>query len=40
MILNRALALVGEAAVALGGEPAGDPRRGCELSSRFAVVVP
>ena len=40
MTLNRALALVGEVAAALGGEPAGDPRRGCELSTRFAVVVP
>ena len=40
MTLNRALALVGEVADALGGEPAGDPRRACELSTRFAVVVP
>ncbi|HWL33416.1 MAG TPA: PHP domain-containing protein, partial [Gaiellaceae bacterium] len=40
MLLNRALALVGEVAAALGGEPAGDPRRACELSTRFAVVVP
>ena len=40
MTLNRALALVGEVAEALGGEPAGDPRRACELSTRFAVVVP
>ena len=40
MTLNRALALVGDVAAALGGEPAGDPRRGCELSMRFAVVVP
>ena len=40
MTLNRALALVGEIAAALGGEPAGDPRRACELSTRFAVVVP
>jgi DNA polymerase (family 10) len=40
MTLNRALALVGEVAAALGGEPAGDPRRGNELSTRFAVVVP
>ncbi len=38
--LNRAQALVGEIAAALGGEPAGDPRRACELSNRFAVVVP
>jgi DNA polymerase (family 10) len=40
MLLNRARALVGEIATALGGEPAGDPRRGCDLSTRFAVVVP
>ena len=40
MLLNRARALVEEVAAALGGEPAGDPRRGCELSNRFAVVVP
>jgi DNA polymerase (family 10) len=40
MTLNRALALVGEVAEALGGEAAGDPRRACELSTRFAVVVP
>ncbi|HWN20357.1 MAG TPA: helix-hairpin-helix domain-containing protein, partial [Gaiellaceae bacterium] len=40
MLLNRARALVGEIATALGGEPAGDPRRWCELSTRFAVVVP
>lgn len=40
MLLNRARALVGEIAAALGGEPAGDPARGCDLSSRFAVVVP
>ena len=40
MTLNRALALVGEVAEALGGEPAGDPRRACELSTRFSVVVP
>ena len=40
MTLNRALALVGEVAEALGGEPAGDPRRACELSTHFAVVVP
>jgi DNA polymerase (family 10) len=39
MTLNRARALVGEIAAALGGEPAGDPRRWCELSARFAVVV-
>ena len=40
MLLNRARVLVEEAAAALGGEPAGDPRRGCDLSSHFAVVVP
>jgi DNA polymerase (family 10) len=39
MTLNRARALVGEIAAGLGGEPAGDPRRWCELSNRFAVVV-
>ena len=39
MVLSRARALVGEIAVAVGGEPAGDPRRGCDLSTRFAVVV-
>ena len=33
MTLNRALALVGDVAAALGGEPAGDQRRGCELST-------
>ena len=40
MLLNRAQALVGDVAAALGGEPAGDPRRACDLSTRFAVVVP
>ena len=40
LTLNRAQALVAEIAAALGGEPAGDPRRWCELSTRFAVVVP
>ena len=40
MTLNRARALVGEIADALGGEPAGDPRRACDLSNHFAVVVP
>jgi DNA polymerase (family 10) len=40
MLLNRARALVGELAKALGGVPAGDPRRWCDLSTRFAVVVP
>src|SRR6185503_12836377 len=40
MTLNRARALVGEVAAALDGEPAGDPRRACDLSNWFAVVVP
>ena len=40
MLLNRARALVGEVAATLGGEPAGDPRRACDLSTRFSVVVP
>lgn len=40
MTLHRARTLVGEIAAALGGEPAGDPRRWSELSTRFAVVVP
>ena len=40
MLLNRARALVGEIAAALEGEPAGDPRRACDLSNRLAVVVP
>ena len=40
MTLNRARSLVGEIAAALDGEPAGDPRRACDLSTHFAVVVP
>ena len=40
LTLNRARALVDEIAAALGGEPAGDPRRFCDLSTRLAVVVP
>src|SRR5215211_1596282 len=40
MTLNRALSLVGEIAQSLGGEPAGDARRACELSTRFTVVAP
>ena len=40
MLLHRARALVGEIAEALGGEAAGDPRRACDLSTHFAVVVP
>jgi DNA polymerase (family 10) len=39
MLLNRARALVWRLADALDGVPAGDPRRGAELSSRLAVVV-
>jgi len=39
MLLNRARTLVDEIAIALGGEPAGDPRRSSDLSTRFAVVV-
>ena len=38
LLLNRARALVEEAAAALGGEPAGDPRRWCDLSYDLAVV--
>lgn len=33
-------AALGEVATALGGEPAGDPQRGCDLFTHFAVVVP
>jgi DNA polymerase (family 10) len=40
MLLNRARALVGEIATQLHGRPAGDPRRACDLSTTFAVVVP
>jgi DNA polymerase (family 10) len=40
MLLHRARALVGEIAEALGGVAAGDPRRACDLSNHFAVVVP
>jgi DNA polymerase (family X) len=40
MLLHRARALVGEIADALGGAAAGDPRRACDLSTHFAVVVP
>ena len=39
VLLSRARALGGAIAAALEGEPAGDPRRWCDLSSRFAVVV-
>ena len=38
--LNRARQLVEDVAGALGGEPAGDPRRWRDLSERLAVVVP
>jgi DNA polymerase (family X) len=40
MLLNRARTLVTELAEGVGGLPAGDPRRWCDLSTRFAVVVP
>jgi DNA polymerase (family X) len=40
LLLHRATALVGEIATALGGVPAGDPRRACDVSTRLAVVVP
>jgi DNA polymerase (family X) len=39
LLLNRARALVGSIAEALGGEPAGDPRRWKDASERLAVVV-
>ncbi|HJQ75572.1 MAG TPA: helix-hairpin-helix domain-containing protein, partial [Gaiellaceae bacterium] len=39
LLLNRALALVERIAEALGGVPAGDPRRWCDSSSRLAVAV-
>ena len=38
MLLGRALALATGLAEALGGEPAGDPRRMRDASERFAVV--
>jgi DNA polymerase (family X) len=40
LLLNRAWELVGGIAAALGGAPAGDPRRWCDTSHRLAVVVP
>jgi DNA polymerase (family 10) len=40
LLLNRAWALVEEIAAALGGEPAGDPRRSADVSFHLAVVVP
>ncbi len=39
LLLHRARALVEEVAAELGGVPAGDPRRGAELSTRLTVVV-
>jgi DNA polymerase (family X) len=39
LLLNRARALVEETAAALGGEPAGDPRRWADVSFHLAVVV-
>jgi len=38
LTLNRSRQLVGAIADALGGHPAGDPRRSCELSFDLAVV--
>ncbi|MFZ1880912.1 MAG: PHP domain-containing protein, partial [Gaiellaceae bacterium] len=38
--LNRSRELTGSIAAALGGEPAGDPRRFKDSSERLAVVVP
>src|SRR5439155_1679965 len=40
LLLNRAWELVGRVAGALGGEPAGDPRRFREACERLAVVGP
>jgi DNA polymerase (family 10) len=40
LLLNRAWALVGGIAEALGGEPAGDPRRWRDASERLSIVVP
>ena len=39
LTLNRSRPLVAAIANALGGEPAGDPRRWCDASHRLAVVV-
>jgi len=39
LLLNRSRPLVAAIAEALGGEPAGDPRRWCDASHRLAVVV-
>jgi DNA polymerase (family X) len=38
MLLNRARALLASIAEPLGGEPAGDPRRWCDVSFDFVVV--
>jgi len=38
LTLNRSRPLVAAIASALDGEPAGDPRRGCDTSHRLAVV--
>ena len=40
VLLPRARALVGDLAAALGGEPAGDPRRWADECHALAVVVP
>jgi DNA polymerase (family 10) len=40
LLLNRAWELVGGIGDALGGTPAGDPRRFCDTSHHLAVVVP
>jgi DNA polymerase (family 10) len=40
LLLHRARALQGELAAALGGIPAGDPRRAVELPARLAIAVP
>jgi len=40
LLLNRAWELVTRLADGVGGVPAGDPRRWCDLSLRLAVVVP
>ena len=40
LLLNRARAFSARLAAELGGVAAGDPRRGAELTSRIAIVVP
>jgi DNA polymerase (family 10) len=40
LLLHRARALQDELAAALGGIPAGDPRRAVELPARLAIAVP